>query len=622
MIKSKKLLSLLLLVAFTASLVGRRRWRRNRLHDYDYDHDKAQTKPSSSGLPLISDLHRSPPDKPLLNWSAWAARHGPVAVANLLLGVFIPVVVLNTAGAAAHFLAPRRGGGHCNSRPRSVSMELLTGVEARGTSRFLLLRDYDGGLRLRHRVLTPSLGPLAAPRYQAVMDLEVRQLLADVVKMMKLSRTTTTTTTHAEEEENKADKASKEEPPPSPPDFVLHRDDIHTHLERAAASVLLAMHYGIRVPDAADPTLGRLLAQHREVQGLAARPWLVDLFPALRHLPLCVSPWRRAARAAFEEQKAFNVGLLRRARSSRSWNAGRQADAILAKSASSAAGVGTTDDYNDDDDDGETKTRGRRHSAVEPVSDIDLAYVLATSVEGGMETISRQLLWLLVALATHPTCQDEAHELLDAAVGRGRLPRFSDRARLAYVDALVAETLRWRPIAPISIPRRTGAADEYGGVSVGAGVNIVANSWAIGRDPLYAGPGLAGQHSDVEDFVPERWLQVSYEAEVDGRVPPSQARLRSDLSVPVFGQGRRGCLGQKVALDALFLHASALLWAFDISVAGGERIDLMAMEASGFMALPAACRLVLKPRGDWAVDTIMAEWDGHEKDVDVLLGAF
>jgi len=360
-----------------------------------------------------------------------------------------------------------------------------------------------------------------------------------------------------------------------------------------------------------DQTYLRLLAQHKQVAGVAASPWLIDLVPALRHLPLSLSPWRRSARAMFREQSEFNLNLLQGARSSPSWNAARQADAVMKSEV-------------DDSEHGKTGDQ-RNPSRGLMVSEIDLAYLLATSVEGAMETVSRQVLWLLLAAATHQAQLIKAHNLLDEVVGRDRLPRFSDRAGLAYIDAFVAETMRWRPITAMSIPRRTGRADEYKGAKVAADVTIVANSWAIGRDkPFESGRTTAAHGSDVEEFLPERWLLNSIEeTNNEGHSsPPRGDCLRTDLSVPVFGQGRRGCLGQRVALDALFLQAAVLLWAFDVEVAGNKTIDLTEMEASGFMALPAAYKLVLKPRGDWIVDTIKAEWDSQEKDVNILLGVF
>lgn len=585
-------LTILLIVGLITALLRR---RQRRLQNKDSSPSK---KKKNQKLPLIGDLHHtSPHNKPLLHWSAWSSSHGAVATGRLLWGVFLPIVVLNTVDSAAYFFA--RKGAHCHDRPKSVSMQLLTGVEETGRSRFTLVHDYDDDLRLRHRVLTPSLGPLAAHRYQAVMDLEVRHLLVDILGNL---------------EKKKMMRGDSS--------FVMARDEIHPLLERTMASMVTALHYGIRIPDVNDTTYTRLLAQHQQVAGLAANPWLIDLFPALRHLPLSLSPWRKSAKAMFDEQSQFNLSLLRRARSSPSWNAARQADAVMKSEAD--------DDDDDNDSKHENKGNQRQPSQRGPaVSEIDLAYVLATSVEGAMETVSRQALWLLLAAATHPAQLAEIHDLLDRVVGRDRLPRFSDRAAgLAYIDAFVAETMRWRPVTAISIPRRTGRADEYKGARVAKGVPIVANSWAIGRDRVFESgrtTEAGAQGSNVEEFVPERWLlHPTKDINEDHSSPPQAqgARLRTDLSVPVFGQGRRGCLGQRVALDALFLQAAVLLWAFDIEVADNKTLDPTEMEASGFMALPAPYKLVLKPRGDWVVDTIKAEWDGQEKDVDVLLGAF
>lgn len=38
---------------------------------------------------------------------------------------------------------------------------------------------------------------------------------------------------------------------------------------------------------------------------------------------------------------------------------------------------------------------------------------------------------------------------LDAVVGNNRLPTFSDRPNLPYIDALIKEVLRWKPVLPI-----------------------------------------------------------------------------------------------------------------------------------------------------------------------------
>jgi len=48
----------------------------------------------------------------------------------------------------------------------------------------------------------------------------------------------------------------------------------------------------------------------------------------------------------------------------------------------------------------------------------------------------------------HPEIQRQARAELDAVVGRGRLPHFSDKAMLPFVDALCKELLRHTPAIP------------------------------------------------------------------------------------------------------------------------------------------------------------------------------
>jgi cytochrome P450 len=54
-------------------------------------------------------------------------------------------------------------------------------------------------------------------------------------------------------------------------------------------------------------------------------------------------------------------------------------------------------------------------------------------------------------MAMFPDAQRRAREELDSVVGGNRLPDFSDRESLPYLDALLLETLRWNPTVPLGI---------------------------------------------------------------------------------------------------------------------------------------------------------------------------
>ena len=56
---------------------------------------------------------------------------------------------------------------------------------------------------------------------------------------------------------------------------------------------------------------------------------------------------------------------------------------------------------------------------------------------------------LLLVMGRYPEIQAKAQAQLDEVVGEGRLPEFSDIAKLPYIQAIVKELFRWQPVSPI-----------------------------------------------------------------------------------------------------------------------------------------------------------------------------
>lgn len=52
-------------------------------------------------------------------------------------------------------------------------------------------------------------------------------------------------------------------------------------------------------------------------------------------------------------------------------------------------------------------------------------------------------------MAKHPEVQRKAWAEMDAVVGKDRLPTFSDRDSLPYVEAICKELFRWKSIVPL-----------------------------------------------------------------------------------------------------------------------------------------------------------------------------
>lgn len=59
----------------------------------------------------------------------------------------------------------------------------------------------------------------------------------------------------------------------------------------------------------------------------------------------------------------------------------------------------------------------------------------------------------VLAMVLYPGVQKRAQAEIDLVIGRDRLPAFEDKKSLPYVDAVVRETYRWMPIAPLGDAR-------------------------------------------------------------------------------------------------------------------------------------------------------------------------
>ncbi len=168
----------------------------------------------------------------------------------------------------------------------------------------------------------------------------------------------------------------------------------------------------------------------------------------------------------------------------------------------------------------------------------------------GAETTSTSLTWWALAMIAQPGIQRRAQAELDAVVGRARPPTFSDASSLPYIQAIVKETLRWRPSLPLGIPHIMAEDVWYEGVFIPKGTMCIANLWQCHHDPESYG-------DDAAKFNPERFLDA------ESRILPGPAETR-DEGHSTYGFGRRACVGKHVANDTLFITIATVLWAANL----------------------------------------------------------
>jgi cytochrome P450 len=82
-------------------------------------------------------------------------------------------------------------------------------------------------------------------------------------------------------------------------------------------------------------------------------------------------------------------------------------------------------------------------------------------------------------MAQYPEIQVKAQNEIDLVVGSDRLPAFSDRDQLPYVNAVINETLRYSPNGPIGLPHTCRTDDIYNGYFIPKGSHVFANIWCV-----------------------------------------------------------------------------------------------------------------------------------------------
>lgn len=81
-----------------------------------------------------------------------------------------------------------------------------------------------------------------------------------------------------------------------------------------------------------------------------------------------------------------------------------------------------------------------------PISQLSFNLLLGELIEGGADTSAAALRTLILALVTNPDIQKKAQGELDMVCGDQRSPQWSDFEHLPYINMLVKEGLRWRPM--------------------------------------------------------------------------------------------------------------------------------------------------------------------------------
>jgi len=201
------------------------------------------------------------------------------------------------------------------------------------------------------------------------------------------------------------------------------------------------------------------------------------------------------------------------------------------------------------------------------LTDDDLRDELVTLLVAGHETTATALSWAFDCLFNAPDVLARLHDEVGAAARDGLDP--ARVAKLEYLDAVVRESLRLRPIIPLvgrilQEPRRIAGWDLPAGVAVAPSIYLAHRRPEVFPDP--------------ERFDPMRFI--------DRKVSPTEW-------FP-FGGGVRRCIGMAFALYEMKMVLATVLSRAELSAAPGPAVR--AVRRSITMAPSGGTPVVLKAR--------------------------
>ncbi|KAI6155467.1 cytochrome P450 [Pisolithus tinctorius] len=324
--------------------------------------------------------------------------------------------------------------------------------------------------------------------------------------------------------------------------------DYPNHFATLSTAIIMAITYGYEVASNGDPFVTNVvsLAELATIAFTSERAALLNAIPLLAYIPSWL-PGGHFKQQATESRTLARIAL---------------DDPVKYVQDKMAAGTATT-------------------SFVGDLFEMEIGNDLVSFKDEAVKAVAAT-----VFLAGAETVK--AQEEIDRVVGDARLPEFKDREHLPYVEALLIETLRWKPIVPLMLRHTTTAADVYHGMYIPKDTTVIVNYWAITRNEMrYPNPAA---------FNPERHLTAG-------------GTLAEGTAPPYFGLGRRICPGKYVAEQSIWAAIVSILATLRIRKArddAGREIDFTPVFTTGMTSHPKPFRCSIEARSPRAAELIYA----------------
>ncbi|XP_063834567.1 cytochrome P450 4C1-like [Ostrinia nubilalis] len=198
------------------------------------------------------------------------------------------------------------------------------------------------------------------------------------------------------------------------------------------------------------------------------------------------------------------------------------------------------------------------------MNDREIREHVDTIFVGGFDTTANVLMFTLLLLGSHPEAQEKVHQELKEVFGDSdRDVEKHDLSQLVYLEAVLKESLRLYPIAPV-LARRLDKNVQLKNYTLAAGRSCFLFLFNNLRHPMWG--------TDVDQFNPDRWL--------DPATLPENPNVFA-----VFGLGRRMCLGKTYAYMSMKTTLAHVLRKYRFKGDHTQlelKLDVMLKPASGY----------------------------------------
>ncbi|KAE9396710.1 cytochrome P450 [Gymnopus androsaceus JB14] len=462
---------------------------------------------------LTGNTLNIPVKKPWLKYSDWAEKYG------LRIAGQGNVVIINSVDAARDLL--ERRGQIYSDRTFSMMDDLC--VTATSSSDIYLIyaprgggMPYNNSLRKHRRLYQQNFGPTVVHKFQPVQKRKIHDLVLNLVH--------------------------------TPEDF-------YKHVSTATGAIIMSTMYGHDIEQTNDPFI-EVAEKASSMRGILLAPgkFPVSQLPFARYFPSWAPGcgFKQIAHLSREyteeaQTRPFNFAMKQK---------------MSGKATSLVADL--VEQLLEDDPDYTEKLNVIRNMA-------------STGYVAGAATTKSIILTFILAMTLNPNIQAKAQEEIDRVIGAERLPEFSDRENLPYVEAVYRETMRWYPPVPLGTPRRAMQTDCYNGYCIPQGTTIYPNIWAMSRDET--------QYEEPHQFRPERFLSSENSGIND---------------ILLFGFGRRICSGRYLADASVWMAIVSILATLRLEKAKdleGNDIHVEGDYTDELICFPRQFRCSITPRG-------------------------